>query len=480
MDIQPFLIGGEWVQGTGSAFDSTNPANGKLNKRVAGASAADVDQAVRNAHRAQRDPKWRNTLPHERARLLHRVADLIVERGDLLANVQMRENGKLFSECRTQAAAAAGAFRYFAGIVETMVSEVAPSRGPHVANVIYEPFGVVAAITPWNSPLTLEAQKVAAAIAAGNAVVLKPSEFTPGPALELGRIFLDAGFPPGILNVVTGLGGETGLALVQHPDVRMISFTGGTATGRAIGRIAAERLVPVALELGGKSPHIVFADADLDAAVDGVVSGIFTSSGQSCIAGSRLFVEREIYDDFLARVVERTRALKVGLPDVAGSQIAPLSSFVHRERVESYVKSAREDGGTILIGGKRPDAPELQAGAFYEPTIIAGLTNAAKACRDEIFGPVLCVLPFDGEDDLVEQANGTTFGLGCGIWTESYKKAWRVARAIESGTVWINTYKELSVAVPFGGFKDSGVGREKGYYGIRVYQEPKTILWGMK
>ena len=480
MNIKPFLIGGEWVQGTGTPFDSVNPANGELNGRIGGASAADVDHAVRNAQRAQRDPRWRNMLPHERARLLNRVADLIVERGSELASIQMRENGKLRSECLAQAGAAAGAFRYFAGVIETMVSEIAPSRGPHVANVVYEPFGVVAAITPWNSPLTLEAQKVAAAVAAGNAVVLKPSEFTPGPALELGRIFLDAGVPAGILNVVTGLGGETGLALVQHPEVRMISFTGGTATGRAIGRIAAERLVPVALELGGKSPHIVFADADLDAAAEGVVSGIFTSSGQSCIAGSRLFIERSIYDDFLARVVERTKALKVGPPDADGSQVAPLSSFVHRERVEAYVQSARDDGGTIVAGGKRPDDAALPAGAFYEPTIITGLTNEAKACREEIFGPVLCVLPFDGEADLVEQANGTSFGLGCGIWTESYKKAWRVARAIEAGTVWVNTYKELTVAVPFGGFKDSGIGREKGYYGIRVYQEPKTILWGMK
>jgi acyl-CoA reductase-like NAD-dependent aldehyde dehydrogenase len=392
----------------------------------------------------------------------------------------MRENGKLRSECETQAGAAAGAFRYFASICETMVSEIAPSRGPHVANVIYEPYGVVAAITPWNSPLTLEAQKVAAAVAAGNAVVLKPSEFTPGPARELGRIFLDAGMPPGILNVVTGSGLETGSALVQHPGVRMISFTGGTATGRAIGRIAAERLVPVALELGGKSPHIVFADADLDAAADAVVAGIFTSSGQSCIAGSRLFIERGIYDEFLERVVIRTNNLKVGLPDAEGVHVAPLSSFIHRERVEHYVQAARDEGGTIVTGGKRPGAAELQNGAFYEPTIITGLTNTAKACSEEIFGPVLCVLPFENEADLVEQANGTAFGLGCGLWTESYKKAWRVARAIDSGTVWINTYKELSVAVPFGGFKDSGIGREKGYYGIRVYQEPKTIMWGMK
>jgi acyl-CoA reductase-like NAD-dependent aldehyde dehydrogenase len=480
MTVLPFLIGGEWLPGSGKPIDTINPADGSLNATVGSASAADVDHAVMNAMRAQRDPKWRAMLPHERARLLCKVADLILERSPELAAIQMRENGKLKSECVAQAGAAAGAFRYFAGICETMVSEIAPARGPHMATVVYEPFGVVAAITPWNSPLTLEAQKVAAAVAAGNAVVLKPSEFTPGPARALGQIFLDAGFPPGILNVVTGSGTEAGKALVEHPGVRMISFTGGTATGRMIGKIAAERLVPVALELGGKSPHIVFADADLDAAADGVVAGIFTSSGQSCIAGSRLFIEASIYDDFLERVVTRTKKLKVGLPEAEGVNVAPLSSFIHRDRVESYVQSAREDGATIVTGGGRPDAPELQRGAFYEPTIITGLANDAKACREEIFGPVLCVLPFTDEAHLVEQANGTNFGLGCGVWTESYKKAWRVARSVEAGTVWINTYKELSVAVPFGGFKDSGIGREKGFYGIRVYQEPKTILWGMK
>lgn len=480
MNIQPFLIGGEWIQGSGEPFDSINPANGLISARFAGASALDVDHAVRNAAQAQRNPAWRDLLPHKRGLLLNRVADLLLERADEMARVQMSQNGKLWSECRSQAAYAAATFRYFAGLVETETAQIAPSRGSHVANIVYEPFGVVAAITPWNSPLTLESAKVAAAVAAGNAVVLKPSEFTPGPALALGRIFLDAGFPPGILNVLTGLGRVSGTALCEHPLVRMISFTGGTATGRAIGKIAAERLVPVALELGGKSPHIVFADANLEAAAADVVSGIFSSSGQSCVAGSRLFVERPIYDSFLADVVERTRRLKVGMPDNAGSQVAPLSSFVHRDRVEQYIESARQDGGTILTGGRRPDDPALASGAFFEPTIITGLSNSALACREEIFGPVLCVLPFESEEEIVELANDTVFGLGCGIWTESYRRAWRVARAVESGLVWINTYKELSVAVPVGGFKESGIGREKGHDGLRTYQEPKSIFWGMK
>jgi acyl-CoA reductase-like NAD-dependent aldehyde dehydrogenase len=478
--VQPFLVGGEWITGSGDAFDCINPADGSIAGRFAGASVADVDHAVKNAARAQRHLAWRNMQPHQRARLLLRVADLLEERCDAMALVQMHQNGKLWTECRSQAGYAAATFRYFAGLVETAVSQIAPSRGAHVANIVYEPFGVVAAITPWNSPLTLEAAKVAAAVAAGNAVVLKPSEFTPGPARALGQIFLDAGFPPGILNVITGLGAVTGGALVAHPQIRMISFTGGTATGRAIAHVAAERLVPVALELGGKSPHIVFGDADLDAATASVVSGIFGSSGQSCVAGSRLFIERPVYDTFLERVVARTRNLKVGMPDAMDSQVAPLSSFVHRDRIERYVNSARDDGGVILTGGRRPIDPALNGGAFFEPTIITGLTNASVACRDEIFGPVLCVLPFDDEADLIEQANDTPFGLGCGIWTQSYQRAWRVARSIEAGLIWINTYKDLSVAVPVGGFKESGIGREKGHDGLRTYQEPKSIFWGMQ
>lgn len=478
-DPLPFLIGGEWDTGGGQAFDSINPADGSLNARFAGASAADVDRAVTNAAAAQRSSVWRNMLPKERARLLNKVAALIIERADHLAHIQMRENGKLLRECKAQADYAAGTFRYFAALAETQGSEIAPSRGQHVANIVYEPYGVVAAITPWNSPLTLEAGKVAPAVAAGNAVVLKPSEFTPGAARELARIFVDAGFPPGILNVVTGLGADTGPVLINHPLVRMVSFTGGTATGRAIGRLAAERLLPVALELGGKSPHIVFEDADLDAAADSVVSGIFSSSGQSCVAGSRLFVQRGVYEEFLKRVVDRSRKLKVGLPEDPDAEVAPLSSFLHRERVEAYVRLALAEGGEILLGGKRPEDPRLANGAFYEPTIIVGLSNKARACQEEIFGPVLCVLPFDTEEQLVEQANDTVFGLACGIWTESYKRAWRVARAIDSGLVWINTYKDLSVAVPVGGFKESGIGREKGYWGLRTYQEAKAIFWGL-
>ncbi|CAN7771737.1 aldehyde dehydrogenase [Variovorax sp. LjRoot290] len=477
--VRPFLIGSTWTTGEGQPFESINPATGQRNALIGSASKADVDRAVRTAKAAQASPEWRQMLPHKRAAILHRIADLIEAHAEELADAQMRQNGKLRHECVAQAAGGAAAYRYFASICETMPSEVAPSRGDHLAMVMYEPYGVVAAITPWNSPLTLESQKVAAALAAGNAVVLKPSEFTPTISLSVAALALEAGLPPGILNVVTGLGLETGSALVAHPDVRLISFTGGTATGKAIAREAAGRMAAVALELGGKSPHIVFADADLDKALQGVLHGVFSSSGQSCIAGTRLFVERGIYDDFVGRLADATKALRVGPPDEPASQVAPLSSFVHRDKVESMVGMAREDGATVLAGGCRPDDARLSNGAYFLPTILGNVANSARICQQEVFGPVLCVMPFDDEDDLVAQANDTLFGLAAGVWTRDFPKAWRVARAVEAGTVWINTYKTLSVSVPFGGFKESGTGREKGFHGIRTYQEAKTVMVGL-
>jgi acyl-CoA reductase-like NAD-dependent aldehyde dehydrogenase len=479
MSALPFLIGDRWVIGSGEPIRSINPADGSLNAEVSTAGAAEVDAAVNVAAKAQRERAWRVMRPHERARLLYRVAELITAGAEDLARRQMRENGKVIAECRAQVASAAAVFRYYAGLCETLGSEVTPSRGPYWSMTVYEPAGVVAAITPWNSPLTMEAQKLAPALAAGNAVVLKPSEVTPTVGLELGRLCLEAGFPPGIVNVLAGTGAETGMPLVRHCGVRMVAFTGGTSAGRAIALAAAERLVPVVLELGGKSPHIVFADANIERAIGSIIDGIFVSTGQSCVAGSRLFVEKPVFDKVLSRLVERTRGLKVGMPDSADSMIGPLATFPHRERVERHVAAARDDGGELIVGGTRPDAPELARGAFYQPTIVVGLSNRARACQEEIFGPILCVLPFENEADLIAQANDTVYGLACGIWTPDYQKAWRVARAIEAGTVWINTYKQLSISTPFGGFKESGIGREKGVGGMRLYQLAKSIYWGL-
>ncbi len=478
-ELQPMLIGDQWLSREDGALDSINPADGSVNYRITTASDADVQDAVATAQKAVSAKSWRDMLPHMRAQILGRISDGIRAHSDELARLQMIENGKVISECKTQVASAAATYRYYAAVCETLGSEVTPARGDYLSMTSYEPYGVVAAITPWNSPMTMEAQKIAPALAAGNAVLLKPSEVTSSVGLAVARIALEAGLPPGILNVLPGSGAVTGNAIIKHPGVRMVSFTGGTVTGRSIAMVAAQRLIPVALELGGKSPHIIFDDANLGAAVNGVVDGIFEGSGQSCVAGSRLFVQRKVLDQVLSMLVERANGLRVDLPDAQGAQMGPVAGFKHRERIESIVESARREGGEIVAGGARPDEERLARGSFYRPTIITGLNSRATAVREEIFGPVLCVLPFDDEDDLIAQANDTVFGLASGVWTANYQRAWRVARALEAGVVWINTYKQLSIATPFGGFKESGIGREKGVSGLRLYQQSKGIYWGM-
>ncbi|GAB4561125.1 MAG: aldehyde dehydrogenase [Rhizobacter sp.] len=478
---RPMLIGGELLGGSGAqpALVSINPATGQENHRVAAAGAAELELAVATATHAAQAAPWRQMLPPQRAGLLHRMGELMLRDAELLARLQMLENGKVWSECVAQVKSAAATFRYYAAVCETLGSELTPSRGNYLSMTLHEPYGVVAAITPWNSPLTMEAQKVAPALAAGNAVILKPSEVTPSTALELGRIALEAGLPAGLLNVLPGTGAGVGAALVAHPGVKMVSFTGGTASGRRIAEAAASKLMPVALELGGKSPHIVFDDADLHAAVDAVVGGIFEGSGQSCVAGSRLFVQRGAYAQVLDLLVTRARALKVDLPDAAGAQMGPIATFAHRDRIESMVAAARAAGADVLTGGARPSDERLAAGAFYLPTVLGHIDNRAAIAQQEVFGPVLCVMPFDTEDELIAQANDSAFGLAAGIWTADFPRAWRVARALEAGTVWVNTYKQLSIATPFGGFKDSGLGREKGLTGLRLYQQAKGVYFGL-
>ncbi|MEE2034262.1 aldehyde dehydrogenase family protein, partial [Rhodococcus chondri] len=339
--------------------------------------------------------------------------------------------------------------------------------------------GVVGAIAPWNSPVASDAQKIAPALAAGNAVVLKPAEWTPLVSLALGRLIHDTGLPPGLLSVLPGKGSILGDAIVQHPHVGKVSFTGGTRTGRAIAHAAAEKLMPVSLELGGKSPTIVLDDADVDAAVAGVMYGIFSSTGQSCIAGSRLFVDRKLYDRFVERLVERTRHLRLGHGRDPRTQVGPMVHHAHRDSVAAYVDLARREGGRVLCGGALPEDEDLAAGAYYLPTVIDGLRNDARVCQEEIFGPVLVVLPFDDEADLLAQANDSVFGLAAGIWTRDYRRAWRLARRLEVGTVWINTYKKFSISTPFGGVKESGLGVEKGRAGIAAYSRQKSVYLGL-
>ncbi|MCQ4210702.1 aldehyde dehydrogenase [Streptomyces longispororuber] len=476
------LIAGRFRRGAGTPISTVNPADGTVITTVHAASAEEVDEAARAAAEAVADPAWRELLPHQRARLLHRIADLVEEHADELSALQTADTGKSLTETRALALSAAGTFRYTAAALETAEDALTPARGPYLTMSVYEPIGVVGAINPWNSPIASDAQKVAPALAGGNAVLLKPAEWTPLVSLAFGRLvhraLTEAGLPTALLSVLPGKGRVVGDAIVHHPLVRRIGFTGGTSTGRSIARSAADKLIPASLELGGKSPTIVREDADVDQALAGVMFGIFSSSGQSCIAGSRLFVHRSRYDAFVGELVERVRKLRVGPGTDAATQVAPLVHHRHRDAVADYVDLARSEGGRVLCGGAAPAGPQYADGAYYLPTVIDGLPNSARVCQEEIFGPVLLALPYDDEDDLVAQANDSVFGLACGIWTRDARAAWRLARRIDAGTVWINTYKQFSISTPFGGMKESGLGTEKGRDLIRAYQRQKSLYWG--
>ncbi len=469
------FIAGEWEEGTGAEITSVFPADGSVNRVLHGASVADGERAIERAKRAQADPAWRNLKPHERARFLYAIADGIEANAERIAHIQSRDTGKTLRETGALAASAAGTFRYFGAVLETSDEALTAQRGDALTMSVHEPLGLIGAITPWNSPIASDAQKVAPALAAGNAVLLKPASWSPLVSLELARIIEASGLPKGLFSVLPGAGREIGNLLVEHPDIAKISFTGGTDTGRALAVKAAQKLMPVSLELGGKSPTIVFADADIEQALAGVLFGIFSSTGQSCIAGARLFVERPIYDQFVERLVEATRRLKVGHPFDAATQVAPMVHFDHRNSVADHVERARSEGAEILVGGRAPEGADFDKGAYYLPTILAGLDNTARICREEVFGPVLVVLPFDDEDELIAQANDNEYGLACGIWTRDFPKSWRVGRAISTGTVWINTYKQFSISTPFGGEKESGMGREKGREGVRAYMAQKSF-----
>ncbi|BBP99719.1 aldehyde dehydrogenase [Burkholderia sp. SFA1] len=473
------FLGGEWRTGRGNQYASIYPADQSVNAEISTANADDAREAVEIADRAWRKADWAGLKAHQRAAILHRIASLIEARHEALAQLQRRDNGKPISETRALVTSAANTFRYFASCLETLEEALTPSRGDYLTMSVHEPLGVIAAITPWNSPIASDAQKLAPALAAGNAVVLKPAEVTPLASLALARICEEAGVPKGVVSVLPGKGSVIGDALVRHPLVKKVAFTGGTEVGRGIARLAADKFMPVSLELGGKSPTIVYADADLDHAVNGVLYGIFSSSGESCIAGSRLFVERKVYDAFMARLVDGARKLRVADPTRENTQMGPLITGQHRESIERYVALGLEEGGTLLCGGERPTGDGREKGFFYLPTIIAGLSNDARMCQEEIFGPVLAALPFDDEAALLDEANDSVFGLAAGIWTRDYKRAWNTARALNTGTVWINTYKQFSITTPFGGWKDSGMGREKGRLGLREYMQQKSLYWGL-
>ena len=473
------LLAGRWRDASGPAYTTEYPHDGSTVAELHAATAADVDEAVQAAEQARLQASWARLMHHERAGILHRIAQGIRSRSEELAQLQRLDNGKPIKECRALVASAAGTFQFYAAAAETWEETLTPARGDFLTLSVHEPLGVVGAITPWNSPIASEAQKMAPALAAGCAIVIKPAEITPRMAIELARIAEQAGVPAGIVSVLPGKGSVVGDALVRHPLIQRIAFTGGTSVGMGIQRLAAEKLMPTSLELGGKSPTIVCADADLDHAVAGVLYGIFSSSGESCIAGSRAFVHASVYAEFKARVLAAVKALRVGDPSREDTHMGPLVNRGHRESVERYVQLGRDEGGQVLCGGARPQGGYYEQGSYYLPTVIEGLPNTARMCREEIFGPVLALLPWQDEADLIAQCNDNDYGLASGIWTRDYKAAWRIGRALQTGTVWVNTYKLFSISTPFTGIKMSGYGQEKGRLGILQYTRQKSFYWGM-
>ena len=466
-------IDGAFVETDGS-LATINPATGATLAEAPLATEREVDAAVTAAARAFET--WRFTPPTQRARLMWGLADLLEENKDELATLEVLDNGKPMWEAEAvDIALTIELLRYYAGWTTKIDGKVLPNSIPGMFTVAKrEPVGVVAAITPWNFPLLEVAYKLGPALAAGCTIVVKPSELAPLSTLRLMELVDEAGFPPGVVNVVIG-GPEVGAALVRHPGVQKIAFTGQTATGKEIMRSAVDGLKRVSLELGGKSPNIVFADADLEAATSGAFGGIFFNQGQACVAGSRLFAEASVADELVARVSERAGAIRLGSGLDPESQMGPLISSAHRTRVKGYVESAREQGAEIVVGGDDAAVDGLEGGFFLQPTVISGVRNDMKVAQDEIFGPVLSVIPWTDEDELVSLANGVDFGLASGIWTSDVSKALRIADRIDAGTVWINTYGMFDVAVPFGGRKHSGFGKELGEEALEPYLHSKSV-----
>jgi betaine-aldehyde dehydrogenase len=471
------FIDGQWVDAeSGKTFQTPNPATGETLAEVAEGDKADIDKAVQAARKAF-DGKWSKISPRERGRLIYKLSQLIEQHSQELAELETADNGKPIRESLyVDLPQVVENFEYFAGFATKIEGETIPVSGQMLNYTLREPLGVCGQIIPWNFPLLMAAWKLAPALAAGNTIVLKPAEQTPVTALELGKLVQEAGFPDGVINIVPGYGETAGAALASHPGIDKIAFTGSTEVGKLIARAAADNLTKVSLELGGKAPNVVFADADLEQAVNGAMMAIFFNQGQVCCAGSRLFLEESIKDEFLARFKEKAGKVKVGDPTDKATLMGPQVSQEQLDRIKGYVAIAREEGATVFAGGEPPQLEEaFQKGYFFQPTIFCDVNNRMRVAQEEIFGPVSSVITFTDETDLLKQANDTIYGLSAGIWTRDIVRAHRFAREVKAGVVWINTFNMFNAAVPFGGFKQSGHGREMGKHALELYTHIKSV-----
>ncbi|MBW2499707.1 MAG: aldehyde dehydrogenase [Deltaproteobacteria bacterium] len=477
------LIDGQLCEAdSGDWLDSVDPSRGSVWAQIPASGSSDVDRAVEAAGRAfRRGSAWRSLPAAGRAALLRRVGDLVVARAEDLARLESRDNGKVIRETLPEVQAVAAMFHYWAGAADKIQGETIAVGSESFNYTLHEPLGVVGAILPWNAPLSLLAAKVGAILAAGNTLVVKPAEQAACSTLVFAPLFEEAGFPPGVVNVVAGLGPMAGDALVTHPGVAKITFTGENATAKTITARSAETLKRLAFELGGKSPNIVFADADLDAAARGVLSAVFTgNAGQTCICGSRTLIQRSVYDDFISRVEEVVKGIGLGDPLDPATGMGPLAFDGQFEKVKTYLDLGREEGAEIAFGGEAGgtlfEAGSPFADGYYvAPTMFRDARNDMRICREEIFGPVTAAIPFDDEEEAISIANDTHYGLAAGVWTNDLRRAHRMVAAVEAGMVWINNYRRIHWAVPFGGFKQSGYGRDSGLESLRGYQQTKSV-----